>query len=298
MAHSIPEKVTLTNKHNKPIALGKSRQPYADDFASRDRSTFTKGGKTLDKPIQVYRLWFRFLQLALELEQKKVTLVTYMKRMKYKTPKKDAWGSYRDFYLKPVTAKIKVDRSKYKDWHLTSMKHISFDEWWKGSLKKEVQPHKHLFYPDNSITILNSRDKWDKKPYYKYVRIDNRRRVNDIVADFRSALMEQPRYIQSTTDYQVNGNPNIDTLTNRYNALILTLTTDLQQKEILQSKYIRRTQTRMSIDGSDVQGKKTGVYSGITTESRVMRDLLMPAKIALLSVCDGYFVRNPNKKYI
>jgi len=29
-----------------------------------------------------------------------------------------------------------------------------------------------------------------------------------------------------------------------------------------------------------------------------MRDLILPAKIALLSVCDGYFVKNPNKEYL
>ena len=31
---------------------------------------------------------------------------------------------------------------------------------------------------------------------------------------------------------------------------------------------------------------------------RAMRDLILPAKITLLSVCDGHFVKNPKKTYI
>ena len=31
---------------------------------------------------------------------------------------------------------------------------------------------------------------------------------------------------------------------------------------------------------------------------RVMRDLIIPAKQTLLSVCDGYFVQHPVKKYM
>ena len=37
-------------------------------------------------------------------------------------------------------------------------------------------------------------------------------------------------------------------------------------------------------------------YSG--SPGRAMRDLILPAKIALLSVCDGYFTKNPTKDYL
>ena len=73
MAHSYPQNIELKHKFNKIIKQGKSRKPYSDEIASRDRSTFTNiDGQVLDKPIQIYRMWYRFLQLALELEEQKV----------------------------------------------------------------------------------------------------------------------------------------------------------------------------------------------------------------------------------
>ena len=37
-------------------------------------------------------------------------------------------------------------------------------------------------------------------------------------------------------------------------------------------------------------------YGG--SPGRAMRYLMLPAKIALLSVCDGYFIKNPNEDYL
>ena len=79
MAHSHPQNIELKHKFNKIIKQGKSRKPYSDEIASRDRSTFSNiDGQVLDKPIQIYRMWYRFLQLALELEEQKVQIVTRM----------------------------------------------------------------------------------------------------------------------------------------------------------------------------------------------------------------------------
>ena len=294
MAHSYPTTVQLTDRYNKVIRIGKSRVPYADDLASRDRSTYTNiDGKTLDKPIQVYRMWYRYLQLCLELEHKEVQIVVRMQSVKLKKPKKDAWGKLRNSEMRPVKAKIKVNRKKYADWDLDIVRKIDFDTWWKGSVKKEVSAHKQLFYPDISVSMMKSKTEWVANPNYSYFKIDNRRRVNDIVADFRRTLMEQPRNVSSVSDYQITGNPNINTLINRYNALILQLTTTLKDKEMLASKFFRPTQKGMG--QVDTEGEGAYSYSG--SEGRAMRDLMLPAKTTLLSVCDGYFVNNPTKKY-
>ena len=72
MAHTLPENIKLTHQYNKLIRTGKSNKSLADFKASRDRSVWTAiDGKILDKPIQVYRMWYRFLQLSLELEEVK-----------------------------------------------------------------------------------------------------------------------------------------------------------------------------------------------------------------------------------
>jgi hypothetical protein len=295
MAHSHPSTIKLTDQYNKIIRIGKSRVPYADELASRDRSTYTNiDGKTLDKPIQVYRMWYRFLQLGLELEDKNVKIVVRMQSVKLKKPKKDAWGKLRHSEMRPVMAKVKVNRKKYDGWDLDFVRKVSFDDWWKGNKKKEVSAHKQLFYPDASVSMMKNKSEWKTNPYYSHFQIDNRRRVNDIVADFRRELMEQPRNISSTLDFQITGNPNINTLINRFNALILQLTTTLRDKEMLASKYFRPTQTGMG----EVDRAGEGAYTYSGSEGRAMRDLMLPAKKTLLSVCDGYFVSNANKDYL
>ena len=72
---------------------------------------------------------------------------------------------------------------------------------------------------------------------------------------------------------------------NRYNALLQKLTTKLSDKEIYNSGFFRGTQ----------YGKAN--YKQLDSWGRMMRDLVFPAKITVLSVCDGYFVNNPNKNY-
>ena len=52
--------------------------------------------------------------------------------------------------------------------------------------------------------------------------------------------------------------------------------------------------TKEGMGDEETEGAYT--YSG--SAGRAMRDLILPAKIAALSVCDGYFVQNPNKDHL
>lgn len=295
MAHCIPDNIQLTHQYNKLIRTGKSNKALADFKASRDRSVWTAiDGKILDKPIQVYRMWYRYLQLALELEEKKVKVVTKMLSVPLKKPKKDQWGKLRHSEMKPQTKSVKVNRKAYAEWNLDIIPTTSFDHWWNGNTKKEVDAHKQLFYPERSVSFMKNKDDWiPNNDNYIYARIDNRRRVNDIISDFRMMLLKTARQPSSTSDYQVNGTPNINTLINRYNAFILQLTTTLQDDQMLLSPVFRKTQYGMG----DIDFEEYA-YSWSGSPGRAMRDLMLPSKIALLSVCDGYFVSNPNKDYI
>lgn len=293
MAHSYPQNIELKHKFNKIIKQGKSRKPYSDEIASRDRSTFTNiDGKVLDKPIQIYRMWYRFLQLALELEEQKVQIVTRMETVELAKPKKDQWGKLRSSERKPVRKRVKVNRKVYDAWNLDMIPTTSFDDWWFGKKGGNYPAHKQMFYPDSSVVVLNKKDDWVDNPNFTYIRVDKRRRMNDVVNDLRMLFAEQDRNAESVSQFPIFGYPNINTLINRYNALILQLTTTLKDKEMLASNVFRVTEQGMGDEDSDA----AYTYSG--SAGRAMRDLILPAKIALLSVCDGYFIKNPNKDYL
>ena len=81
---NVPEK-GIELLHSREVAMeSAARRAYRDktvfysEEASQNRPsarTNIETGKTLDKGIQLYRLWFRYLKLALELEEMKVSVV-------------------------------------------------------------------------------------------------------------------------------------------------------------------------------------------------------------------------------
>ncbi|MDB2390793.1 hypothetical protein N9X12_06205 [Alphaproteobacteria bacterium] len=336
MSHSKPSNIELTGKWNKVIKpTGVRNKQFVerdtrgmDDRALRDESAYRGDkpeidGKVLDKPIQVYRMWYRFLQLALELEEKKVSIIVRKERVRLKTPRKDKWGKLQKFEMRDVLKRVKVNRMKYEGWDIDLIPSTSFDDWWKGSRGGNYPAHRELFYPERSTIILKKKDEWVDNPNFTYVRIDNRRRVNDIVGDLRDLFAEQKRDPKSVSSFPIEGRPNINTLINRYNALILQLTksgtkgssdvTDVESTgkrrkhrqnmtdaEMLTSGLFRKTSDRQDVHKDEQELGTLGVYRvGKDSDGigRVMRDLILPAKLSLLSVCDGYFVNNPFKDY-
>ena len=291
MQHSIPKIIELKHQFNKVIGKGKSRQRFSTEFASRDRSTMVgEEGQILDKPIQIYRMWYRFLQLALELEEQKVQIVLRTEKVKLKKPTKDQWGKLQTFERRPVVTKVKVNRKIYKSWDLEIIPNTAFDDWWFG--RRGVKSHRELFYPDTSVSIVQKQDDWVDHPNYTYIRIDKRRRMNDVVTDLRVLLSEHDRSVVSLSEFPIFGTPNINTLINRYNVLVKRLISTETNERILASDLLRPTTSRVN-PLKDIEG----VYR-LTSPGSTMRDLLNPAKIALLSVCDGYFIKNPNKDYL
>ena len=311
MSHSRPSNVKLTGKWNKVIKpVGVRRKQFVmrdtrgmDDRALRDESAYRGSadkpeidGKVLDKPIQIYRMWYRFLQLAMELEQQKVSIVVRKEKVKLKTPRKDAWGKLQQYEMIDVLRKVKVNPKAYQGWDLDLIPSLSFDDWWQG--KKGSSAHRELFYADTSTVIIGDKNEWVDSSNFAYVRIDKRRRINDIVDDLRDLFAKQSRNLSSTSDFPVTRRPNINTLINRYNALIMQLTSTKTDAEILTSGVFRKTSDRQDMDDEDIN--TLGVYRVGKQHNvgRVMRDLVLPAKITLLSVCDGYFISNPNKDYL
>ena len=83
------------------------------DYSYFDPSKRTKGGETIGRNIQWYRMWWMYLRLALECEQKGILI---------------------------EGEKVKMDRRYYRQWNLNSILENSFDNWWKENKRLFVHP--------------------------------------------------------------------------------------------------------------------------------------------------------------
>jgi hypothetical protein len=193
------------------------------------RKPLLKGRETglfIDKPIQVYRVWFEYLKLCLELEDLGLSLEK-MERVKFKKRKVVGYSKYvtegetgitRFKYEEEKTRswKVKVNRKKYEGWELDKVLTQSFDNWWK--------PHRHLF--ENKKTIeIKSPDKWVKKPHFRYIRVDTRKRlvdtrkeIDEILGDLKGEKKDELK--TSTSLFNVIGKPRVDTLSVNRNVMI------------------------------------------------------------------------------
>ena len=278
MAHSIPDTIEMIGKWNKPIKP-KNPNKITDtvNLQSQSFKRYTRvgdDGSIIDKPIQLYRMWYRFLQLALELEQKNVKIITNNKRIKYKKGKYDKYGHMRYGYTKIVSKDIKVTKSKYKDWGIDKIPHTDFNDWWKQ--------HRTLFLDETSNLITAKKDLIED-PNLAYISIDKRRRAEDIIQNVRVLLRDNKIGGSNTVmKYRIKGRPNHRTIINRYNALLLVITTDMTHQQIFASDYFRLTKYKFVPKTADAPKRHLMI-------GREMRELLYPAKMTLLNVCKGMF---------
>ena len=110
----------------------------------------------------------------------------------------------------------KGEREKYEGWDLDKVLTQSFDNWWN--------PHSHLFENKKTIEIKSSK-RWIKKPYYRYIRVDTRKRyedtrseIDEIMSDVRGKNKKDSK--TSTSKFTVIGKPRVDTLTVNRNIMI------------------------------------------------------------------------------
>jgi len=172
-----------------------------------------KTGGVLESGIQIYRLWFQFLKLALELEDLGVTkLVTKQMRERRDIPSGGNRSNNKNLGTKiqlKDTVPFKIQKNKYRDWDLDEVLNKTFNTWW--------ETHSYLF-EGHTPSLLKTPEK--PNPDFLYVRIDKTSKLEDvrdfITSEIKPILTGKPRYA-------VNGYPRPDVLQNRYNALVLTL---------------------------------------------------------------------------
>ena len=111
------------------------------DYSYFDPSKRTKGGETIGRNIQWYRMWWLYLRLALECEEKNILI---------------------------NGEKIKMNRRYYRQWNLNSILENSFDSWWKENKGLFVHPSvktlsaSSVSYDDHLVLMVpKTRDKTD-----------------------------------------------------------------------------------------------------------------------------------------
>jgi len=133
--------------------LGVDGGVFASNETSQSMlSARKKNDKVLDKGIQLYRLWYNFVKLALELEELKVELVveehtsgiknhtnpdiprSVVEKSRVKTggASSQGIGSISAIFRTKITQPIKVKRSSYKGWDLNRVLTEDFNTWWDG----------------------------------------------------------------------------------------------------------------------------------------------------------------------
>jgi len=275
--------------YSRPVAKGQTnKKELAGVYSDKKKKPSVVSGEILQKSIHSYRLWFRFLKLALELEQQETVLIM-REESKWK-------GKVRE----RVTQQVVVNHSKYEGWDLDEVLENTFDNWWFG--RSGCNGHRHLFV-DEISKVITENDSVSNDPNHLTIQIDTRRRLIDVIQDLRDLNENEKIFNHKERDkFSINGRIRHLTIQNRYNALILILEHELSNEEILKhrNQYIRPTDSRNQGGYSipiDKDGKEYNFGS-------IVNELVNGAKVSfggkqiLMSVCDGYFLKHPTKTYL
>jgi len=240
----------------------------------------TKEGVTIPRAIQLYRYWFLYLKLALELEALDYVF-RETKREKIKEKKKMGDKEGSRVIDTPLLEPVVVNRRRYEEWDLISVRDDKFDVWWKT--------HKSLFIEDPTVELfLDKKDIGSQIRHiqgatqYRYFRSDSRKSVTDTLNEIRHFLVkDRKRRTVTKSRWTIEGEMREEALFNRYNALIMNIE-GMKSPDILKSRMFRRSRRSEVTRSHDSQ-----------LNSQRMRDLLQPAKRIVLSVSDGYFMKSP-----
>jgi hypothetical protein len=228
-----------------------------------------ESGRVTDSGIQIYRLWFYFLKLALELEDLGVNRLVTKQGIFVKNYEIDKVPNLPPTmvsgYKLKETIPFKIKKKKYERWDLDQVLKDPFNKWWKT--------HSYLFegYLPSIIETTGNLD-----PDFLYIRIDKTSKLGDvrdfITTEVKSQLTGKPRF-------EVDGYNRPDVIQNRYNALVLTLkgwsAKDICTGGAKEAIYLRATDTKskgdrlaVSVNTDKTTGAKKTLWSSAVTKQR------------------------------
>ena len=286
--HKHYEEVGVSLVQSKPIKRGfVEKTPDKDipshmTYSSRVRKTKDglEGG-TLERGIQLYRHWFRYLKLALELEKQNAEVVV---RNNYVTNL-----DRKQWFVPKELRTLKVDTSKYEGWDLEEVLNSTFDRWWKT--------HSFLF-EGHVPSLMKSEKDFTKDKDFIQIKVDKFIKWEDFQQFLKDEVKPQ---FQTRDRFAIEGRVRPDQLTNRYNSLVLTMM-GWGAEEICNHRdgYFRAPEEK---------GDRTNVGGAIeipTSKQKDGRDKPLYSKVRmrfyddgifhLLEVCEGRFGSAPPNK--
>ena len=123
-----------------------SKSGYVE-YDTFDASKRVQGLETISRNIQWYRMWWVYLRLGLELEQKRMKIDEKV---------------------------IRMSRRFYKLWDLDEILDSSFDEWWFS--------HRHLFQ-EEQIEVTQNVSQISCLPDYLYMKIPKGRNKSSLLRE-------------------------------------------------------------------------------------------------------------------
>ena len=171
------------NKVITPHASGRTSKGGYIDYSHFDKYTKKQGGETIERNIQWYRMWFTFLKLALELEQKRMAINGKL---------------------------LKVNRATYKQWDLNTILTASFDGWWKQ--------HRHLFVLEQVRIITGI----EETAGYVYLKIPTNRNERELLSEIGDALKGRFSGDEAKYPFSIRGIPYLS-LHIQYNCLVMNI---------------------------------------------------------------------------
>ena len=169
------------------------------DYGAFDKYSKRQGGETIERNIQWYRMWFTYLKLALELEQKKIL----------------------------VNGKcLKVNRTAYKQWDLNTILTTKFDDWWKS--------HRHLFVLEQVKIVKEIGDTKD----YLYLKVPTNRNEQELFRELKEQLKGKLSEDVAKFPFSNSGIPYLS-IHYQYNSLVMNINgkTGTQILEWVNDKY-------------------------------------------------------------
>ena len=240
-----------TQTINEQVVTGKTSSGKVINYSDFDNKLHysERDNTTLRKNIRFCRMWFQFLKLCLEVEEKNLKI------------------KHSDEF-------IKVDKEFYKNWDLEEVKIKSFDTWFLT--------RKHLFTL-KPVEVITQKDNLPKDSFI--VSIPKSSNINSVKREIDRLLKDKLTNVEETeVNFSDSKTPYIS-LHIEYNLLVLAFSSVKRDiiLEVINDKY-RHIPEAKSKKPSQSQ-TPDDVFSHTQSVTRKISD----AKERMIRVCTGVF---------